>query len=309
MQSTYNSPIYSVQFNGFGIKTTGLGLAWWSSVKTPPSSAGEEGTIPHLRTETPHAAELLRPPSTSRESVQHSEEPLCHRPNTAQGECAVNPALGHFCICRKKSRAQLSNSSLSPWSLVPPAQDGHWTTSCLCRFVHSGYFRQVESHIICGLLWLDSFTYIMMFTRFFHVSVLHFFLFNCMDLPHFIYSSSGHSNCFQFGAVGYWEYLCTSFCVFLSYLGTHLGVESLPTLTIWRSDYNPCVHWCLSVEVGDGQGGLACCNSWGHKESDMTEWLNRTERPVMLSIFSCAYQPFIHIGPLQKSLCRLFHHF
>ena len=21
----------------------------------------------------------------------------------------------------------------------------------------------------------------------------------------------------------------------------------------------------------DGQGGLACCGSWGHKESDMTE--------------------------------------
>ena len=26
--------------------------------------------------------------------------------------------------------------------------------------------------------------------------------------------------------------------------------------------------------VGDGQGGLACCNSWGRKESDMTERLN-----------------------------------
>ena len=26
--------------------------------------------------------------------------------------------------------------------------------------------------------------------------------------------------------------------------------------------------------VGDGQGGLACCNSWGCKESDMTERLN-----------------------------------
>ena len=25
--------------------------------------------------------------------------------------------------------------------------------------------------------------------------------------------------------------------------------------------------------VGDGQGGLACCNSWGRKESDTTEWL------------------------------------
>ena len=29
--------------------------------------------------------------------------------------------------------------------------------------------------------------------------------------------------------------------------------------------------------VGDGQGGLACCDSWGCKESDMTEWMNWTE--------------------------------
>ena len=29
--------------------------------------------------------------------------------------------------------------------------------------------------------------------------------------------------------------------------------------------------------VGDGQGGLACCNSWGRKESDTTERLNWTE--------------------------------
>ena len=29
--------------------------------------------------------------------------------------------------------------------------------------------------------------------------------------------------------------------------------------------------------VGDGQGGLACCGSWGRKESDMTERLNWTE--------------------------------
>ena len=33
--------------------------------------------------------------------------------------------------------------------------------------------------------------------------------------------------------------------------------------------------WTLGV--GDGQGGLACCGSWGHKESDTTEWLNWTE--------------------------------
>ena len=42
-------------------------------------------------------------------------------------------------------------------------------------------------------------------------------------------------------------------------------------------------HWLDEREsewtpgVGDGQGGLACCDSWGRKESDMTEWLNGTE--------------------------------
>ena len=37
-------------------------------------------------------------------------------------------------------------------------------------------------------------------------------------------------------------------------------------------------EWTLGV--GDGQGGLVCCNSWGCKEPDMTErlnWLNWTE--------------------------------
>ena len=29
--------------------------------------------------------------------------------------------------------------------------------------------------------------------------------------------------------------------------------------------------------LGDGQGGLACCDSWGCKESDTTEWLNWTD--------------------------------
>ena len=34
-------------------------------------------------------------------------------------------------------------------------------------------------------------------------------------------------------------------------------------------------EWTLGV--GDGQGGLACCDSWGRKESDTTERLNWTE--------------------------------
>ena len=42
-------------------------------------------------------------------------------------------------------------------------------------------------------------------------------------------------------------------------------------------------HWLDAREfgwtpgVGDGQGGLACCDSWGCKESDTTEQLNWTE--------------------------------
>ena len=43
--------------------------------------------------------------------------------------------------------------------------------------------------------------------------------------------------------------------------------------------------WTLGV--GDGQGGLVCCSSWGRKESDMTERLNRTEllgRKVMTNL-------------------------
>ena len=35
--------------------------------------------------------------------------------------------------------------------------------------------------------------------------------------------------------------------------------------------------------VGDGQGGLACCSSWGRKELDMTERLNWTELNLYLN--------------------------
>ena len=32
-------------------------------------------------------------------------------------------------------------------------------------------------------------------------------------------------------------------------------------------------HLILAI-VGDGQGGLACCDSWGRKESNATEQLD-----------------------------------
>ena len=39
--------------------------------------------------------------------------------------------------------------------------------------------------------------------------------------------------------------------------------------------------------VGDGQGSLACCGSWGHKESDTTEWLNWTELNWYYAVSPC----------------------
>ena len=58
--------------------------------------------------------------------------------------------------------------------------------------------------------------------------------------------------------------------------------------------------------VGDGQGGLACCNSWGHRESDMTEWLNWTEScfPINSFYIVClwAYFCFIDYALLNQYL-------
>ena len=54
-------------------------------------------------------------------------------------------------------------------------------------------------------------------------------------------------------------------------------------------------HWLDAHEfgwtpgVGDGQGGLECCNLWGCKESDMTEWLNCTERANILQQWVTRY--------------------
>ena len=33
-----------------------------------------------------------------------------------------------------------------------------------------------------------------------------------------------------------------------------------------------------ALGIGDGQGSLACCSPWGHKELDTTEWLNWSKR-------------------------------
>ena len=51
--------------------------------------------------------------------------------------------------------------------------------------------------------------------------------------------------------------------------------------------------WTLGV--GDGQGGLVCCNSWGRKESDTTERLNWTE---LIALCHAIPSTYTHSSPL-----------
>ena len=50
-----------------------------------------------------------------------------------------------------------------------------------------------------------------------------------------------------------------------------------------------CYHWLNGHEfeqvpgVANGQGGLVCCSSWGHKESDMAGWLNNNNICVCMT--------------------------
>ena len=58
--------------------------------------------------------------------------------------------------------------------------------------------------------------------------------------------------------------------------------------------------------VGDGQGGPACCSSWGCKELDMTEWLKWIEIYIFLNFYNvvlvsaiqqCKSAIIIHMPP------------
>ena len=48
--------------------------------------------------------------------------------------------------------------------------------------------------------------------------------------------------------------------------------------------------------AGDGQGSLACCSPWGHKELDTTEWLNWTDTFLKPSFLETLIIRFLPIG-------------
>ena len=45
----------------------------------------------------------------------------------------------------------------------------------------------------------------------------------------------------------------------------------------WTASLTQQTWFGCTPGVGDGQGGLVCCGSWGRKELDMTERQNGTE--------------------------------
>ena len=55
-----------------------------------------------------------------------------------------------------------------------------------------------------------------------------------------------------------------------------------------------------TLGVGDGQGGLACCSPWGGKESDTTDWLNRTEQRETKDLNSGTYIISIFVSFIHK---------
>ena len=59
--------------------------------------------------------------------------------------------------------------------------------------------------------------------------------------------------------------------------------------------------------VGDGQGGLARCDSWGREESDTTEWLNWTE--LMHVKFLHILHSHLGLNDTSPEKLSHFHHF
>ena len=49
----------------------------------------------------------------------------------------------------------------------------------------------------------------------------------------------------------------------------------------WLDGITDSMDMSLTPGIGDGQGGLECCNPWVCKESDMTERLNWTDSSKM----------------------------
>ena len=60
-------------------------------------------------------------------------------------------------------------------------------------------------------------------------------------------------------------------------------------------------EWTLGV--GDGQGGLVCCDSWGLKESDTTERLNWTDTHTNVYSFPLSSCEINFFSAFEEGIC------
>jgi len=88
--------------------------------------------------------------------------------------------------------------------------------------------------------------------------------------------------------------------------GRYWGQEKKGTTEDEMAGWHPRLdgrefEWTL--RVGDGQGGLACCDSWGCRESDTTERLNWTDYATDSLEKVLIYPPLVMSLKLTWSLC------
>ena len=106
-----------------------------------------------------------------------------------------------------------------------------------------------------------------------------------------LFQSCGHCWVFQI----FWHIECNTFiasCLRIWNSSTGIPSPPLALFVVMLSKARLTSHpYGLEFEwtpwVGDGQGGLACCNSWGCKDSDMTDdWteLNWLHIPGCLAV-------------------------
>ena len=59
--------------------------------------------------------------------------------------------------------------------------------------------------------------------------------------------------------------------------GNYRGWDGWMASPTWWTEFEQ------ALGVGDGQGGLACCSPWGHKQLDKTKQLNWTDSRFIIS--------------------------
>ena len=77
----------------------------------------------------------------------------------------------------------------------------------------------------------------------------------------------------------------------------------------WHHRLSQCTWVWVNSGVGDEQRGLACCDSWGYKESDTTEWLNWCIKGKWVQSFTFTIFPFIfhHIKDSRRTPYGLYY--